>query len=323
MPKHLPLNLILFIAVLVLAGPLSAQSQFRIGERITYSVSFDKIGDAAYAEIYTVSRGALLGKDAIELRMRMKTLNTVGSGFSELDEVRTTFVDPASGMPIYLSRVERSSGLPKETSTDLQKSASVNLDLVSLIYKIRHSDGSGASNFQEGDKIYGVTFQPSGAEKVTVTAGEFETTVVTVQSEYFTELGFREVKINLSNDEARVPVLIRLFRDKKRAIRAEAASIQSIVPETAGSPTPVPSATPAPKTTPTPASTPEPYIDNQPLAPELAFELGETLEYRVTAGGRPVGTFVTRARERKQVGGRDTLVLTATVTNAAARQSDI
>jgi hypothetical protein len=63
--------------------------------------------------------------------------------------------------------------------------------------------------------------------------------------------------------------------------------------------------------------TPEPYVPNQALAPELAFQLGETLEYRITAGGRPVGTFVTRARERVQVAGRDTLILSATVTNAA------
>lgn len=305
------------IAMLSIAGGAAAQTQFRVGERITYSVSFDKFSDVAYGEIYTVSRGALSGKDAIELRMKMKTLNPVGTGFFELDEVRTAFVDAATGTPLYVSRVENPTGLPKETTADYQKSPSANLDLVSLIYKIRHMAGGGAANLQDGDKIHGVTFQPAGSEKIRVTAGEFDTTVVTVQSEYFTELGFREVKINLTNDEARVPVLVRMARDKKRVLRAEAASIQSIVPEPAASPTPTPTATPVPRITPAPTATPDPYIDNQPLAPELAFALGETLEYRVTAGERPVGTFVTRARERKQVGGNDTLILTATVTNAA------
>jgi hypothetical protein len=58
-------------------------------------------------------------------------------------------------------------------------------------------------------------------------------------------------------------------------------------------------------------------VPNQALAPELAFQLGETLEYRITAAGRPVATFVTRARERVQVAGRDTLILSSTVTNVS------
>jgi hypothetical protein len=294
----------------------SAQTQFRVGERITYTVSLDKFKEAAYAEIYCVSRGALGGKDAIELRSKVKTLNLVSAAVAQIDEVRTTFVDPESGSPLYISRVDNSEGLPKETISDLRQSGAPSLDLVSLIYKIRHLAGSGSANFQEGEKIYSVTFAPSGTEKVSVAAGDFDTSVIAVQSEYFTELGLIDVKINLTADEAKVPVLIRLNKTKKSGYRIEAASIQSIVPEppeVRPSPTPTPVVVATPRMTPTP----EPYVPNQALAPELAFQLGETLEYRITAGGRPVGTFVTRARERVQVAGRDTLILSATVTNAA------
>jgi hypothetical protein len=308
-----PILLAFFLIAVSTAA--SAQTQFRVGERITYTVSLDKFKDAAYAEIYCVSRGALSGKDAIELRSKVKTLNLVSAAVAQIDEVRTTFVDPETGSPLYISRVDNSEGLPKETVSDFRQSGAASLDLLSLIYKIRHLGGSGSANFQEGEKIYSVTFSPSGTEKITVPGGNFDTSVISIQSEHFTELGFIDVKINLTADDARVPVLIRLNKSKKTGYRIEAASIQSIVPEPPTSPTPTPSPV-IPIATPRPTATPEPYVANQPLAPELAFQLGETLEYRITAGGRPVGTFVTRARERVQVVGRDTLILSSTVTNA-------
>ncbi|HQU94345.1 MAG TPA: DUF3108 domain-containing protein, partial [Pyrinomonadaceae bacterium] len=269
-----------------------------------------------YAEIYCVSSGSLSGKAAIELRSKVKTLNLVSAAVAQIDEVRTTFVDPESGSPLYISRTDNSEGLPKETISDFRQTGAASLDLLSLIYKIRHLGGSGTANVQVGEKVYSVAFSPSGTEKVTVPAGDWDTSIISVQSDYFTEQGFVDVKINLTADEAKVPVLIRLNKTKKSGYRVEAASIQTIVPDPPANPTPTP--TPAvPVATPRPTATPEPYVPNQALAPELAFQLGETLEYRVTAGGRPVGTFVTRARERVQVAGRDTLILSLTVTNAS------
>lgn len=306
---------ILAIWLTALSTAALGQTQFRVGERVTYTVSFDKFNEVAYGEIYCVSRGALSGKDAIELRSKFKTLNLLSATTFSADEVRTVFVDPASGNPLYATRTDNLLGIPSETIRDSRQAASANHDLLSLIYYIRNMSGSGAANFQEGEKVYGLTFTPSGSEKVTVPAGDFDTTIVSVTSEYLTEIGFTDVKINLTADDAKVPVLIRLNKTKKSGYRIQAASIQTIVPDSAEvkpTPTPVSVATPTPRTTPTP----ETYQPNEPLAPELAFELGETLEYRVTAGGRPVGTFVTRARERVQVAARDTLIMSATVTNA-------
>jgi len=318
-PKLSILNpsLHLVFLLIALATASAAQTQFRIGERVTYAVSLDKYKEAAYAEIYCVSRGALSGKDAIELRSKVKTLNLVSAAVAQIDETRTTFVDPDSGSPLYITRVDNSEGLPKETVSDFRRSGAAGLDLLSLLYKIRHLSGSGSANFQEGDKIFSVTFSPSGTEKVTVPAGDFDTSVISIQSEYFTGLGFIDIKINLTADEARVPVLIRLNRTKRSGYRLEAASVQSIVSEQPTEVRPSPSPTPVVVATPRPTPTPEPYVPNQDLAPELAFQLGETLEYRVTVAERPVGTFVTRARERIQVAGRDTLILSSTVTNAA------
>src|SRR5262245_8388056 len=58
----------------------------RIGERLTYTVSIGRISNAAYAELYAVSRGRLSDKDAIELRARFKTLDLASATAYLIDE---------------------------------------------------------------------------------------------------------------------------------------------------------------------------------------------------------------------------------------------
>ena len=61
-------------------------------------------------------------------------------------------------------------------------------------------------------------------------------------------------------------------------------------------------------------ATPPPYVENQPLSPELGFALGETLDYRVSEGGKPVAVITLSAKERRLFKDIDSLHLSATVT---------
>ena len=47
-----------------------------------------------------------------------------------------------------------------------------------------------------------------GTEKVATGAGNFVTNVSSIQSQYFTEKGINDLRINYSIDEAHLPVLI-------------------------------------------------------------------------------------------------------------------
>ena len=286
----------------------------RIGERLTYSISIDRYPNMAYAEIYAVSRGRIAEKDAIELRTKFKTLDLASAAFYLIDESRTTFVSPSNGLPLYVSVNQNAFALPKETIFNYLAVPSPHFDLATMIYRIRQTGGSGSLTLQENEKVYQVTFQPGVAEKQKTDAGEFETTVVSVQSDYFAELGLNDVRINLSNDEAKLPVLIR-FRTSKGLFRAMLASVQSIEPDVVVQPTPSPVRTPLPERTPKPVATPTPYVDNLPLPSELAFDIGESLEYRITSGGQPVANMKLLAKERTQVGGLDSLVLEASFSN--------
>lgn len=297
----------------------SVDTRFKVGERITYTVSFEKFSNVAYAELYTVSRGKLGSVEAVELRARVKTLNFISAAFYLIDESRTVFVAPDSGLPLYIVKTRNVGGLPKETIQNELTAPTGNFDLVSMIYKIRHSESSGSFNISEGEKIYTVTFQTTGGERVKTDAGEFDTTVVNVQCEYFTEIGIRDFRMNLSTDEAKVPVVFK-FRTAKGEFTARFASIQNLEPQP--EPTPTPSVVVTPRPTPAVSATPTPvpptYFDNRPLSPDLSFDLGETLEYRLSTGGKAIANFVLNAAERKQVQGVDSLILTATVTDASA-----
>lgn len=291
------------------------QGPFRIGERIAYNVSFEKFGNVAYAEIHAVSRGKLGDKDAVELRSRIKTLDLMSAAFYALDESRTVFAAADTGMPLHVAKTTNNRISPAVEIDNYLTNPASGLDLLTLIYRARQSAGAGSFPLSENDKSYTVTLVPGASEKVKTDAGEFETTVSTVQSEFFTEKGIENLRVNFSLDEARVPVMIR-FKTEKGDFRAVVSSIQMLQTEPVPDATPTPAATPRPPATPKPIPTPEPYIDNEELAPELLFVLGETLEYRITSGGQPVGNFTLQAKERKQFFGEDSLLLTGTVTSA-------
>ncbi len=159
----------------------------------------------------------------------------------------------------------------------------------------------------------------TGTEKVKTDAGNFETNVSLVQSQYFTEKGITDLRVNYSVDEAHLPVLIRL-KTAKGDFRAEIASIQVVEGENTGEPTPAPIQTPRPQVTPKPVATPTPYVENAPLLTELPFMLGETLDYQVSNTGKFLGIVTLQAKERKQFAGQDSLLLTAIVTETQPDQ---
>ena len=314
--KQVSRSILFFTAVAsgLLCANVSAQAPngdangFRIGERLTYNVSVGRYRNAASAELYTVSRGRIGDKDAIELRAKFKTLNVASAATYLVDQTRTTFASPITALPLYTTLVEGTYGIPKETNQSYLAVATPHTDLLTMIHWLRRRGGNGSVTMQENGKVYTVTFQVVEAEKQQTDAGEFDTSVVAVQSDYFTECGMTDVRVALSKDEASVPVTVR-FRTPKGEFRAELASIQTIEPEVAPQPTPTPA--PIAERTPKPVVTPTPHIDNQPLHPELAFVLGEKLQYKITAGGSQVATMTLFARERKLVDGLDTLVLEA------------
>jgi hypothetical protein len=296
-----------------------APTMFRVGERITYAISFDNYPTAGTAEIQVISRGRLGTKDAVELSGRFRTQDLFSAAILLVDETATTIVAADSGMPLFVKRTNLASGLAKERTENYTTTPSSGYDMLSMIYRIRYSDAAGAFTLVENGRSYAVTYSPMGTERVSTSAGDFDSTIITLQSDYFTEQGMRDVRVNVESAGDRVPLMFRA-KMQNGELKATASSIQNISSQSDNVPVPVVSPTPLPTPVVTPIPTPEPYINNAPLSPDLAFELGEVLQYRVTSGGVTVGSLVLNARERKQINGLDTLVLSADLseTNAAS-----
>lgn len=305
----------LTLAILFFAISQSAQSTsvFRVGEKLTYQISFDRFTDVGYAELYVASAGKLAGRDAVEVRARVKTQDFVSAAFFLVDQSRTIYAAPDTGLPMYLSNVDSGGVVPKETIQNYLTEPTTNFDFVLAIYRARANGGGTFPIFENGQQ-YLVTFQPGGAtEKLKTDAGEFDTTVSTITSDYLTNYGIKDFRVNFSTDENRLPVLFR-FRRGKSEIRATLAAVSRSEPAATPSPTPEPVRTPVPQSTARPTPSPTPYVDDRPLAPELGFAIGESLDYRVTNGGTAAGTITLKVKERKLINGQDSLVLVAEVT---------
>ena len=298
---------------------VSSSSIFRIGEKLTYSISYGKIPNAGYAETHVISRGKLSGKDAVEIRAKVKTVDLVSAAFLLFDESRTVFAAPDTGLPLYVSTNSNERAIPKETINNYLTKPTSNYDLLTLIFRAREAGGIGTFPLVEAEQFYTASFQGSVSEKVKTDAGEFDTTVSTVQSDFFASAGIKEVKINFSSDEHRVPVLIRL-KTPRGEFRIALSAIVLPEPE---APTPTPTPVSSPKPTATPSPTPPSYIDNVALSPELGFQLGESLDYRLTNDGKPIGQLTLNARERKLFEKADSLLLTATISGIEAGTDDL
>ncbi len=285
---------------------------FRIGERLTYNVSFGRFKNVGFAEIAVVSRGKLGEKDAVELHSKFKTNELVAAAFYLLDESRITYAAADSGLPIYVRKSSNAGIFPEETVDNFLVTPTTNFDLLTLVYRIRNAGGLGSFLMQEDDKVYAVNAQTTVSERIKTDVGDFETTISAIQSDYFTERGFKDFRINFSSDEEKIPVLIR-FKTPKGEFRAVLASLQNTEPEPETQPTPTPVPTPRPVQTPTPKPSPTPNLNNLPLSQNLPFVLGETLEYKLASNGQSVGAFVLQARERKTIDKKDTLFLAATI----------
>jgi len=292
------------------AAETAATPRFRNGEKLTYNVSFGNLLNAAYFEMAVVSRGKLSGQDVVELRSTLKTLGVVDAAFLQVNETRTVYAAPDSGLPVFIRKVITSGVEPKEIISDFLKEPTSSFDLLSLIYKARDVKGSGTFQLNENGQHYTVTFETAALEKIKTEAGVFDTVVSIVQSDYLTANGIKELRINFVDDEFRVPAMIR-FKTAKGITQASIAAIQ--LPKPSATSTPAPVQTPLPTAAPTAKPTAAPYVDDQPISSDLGFALGETLDYAISAGGKPVAVITLSAKTRRLFQTEDSLLLTATV----------
>ena len=329
----------------VSAGPFNP-APYRVGEHLTYTVSFSNFAVAAHVELSVASRGQLYGREGVELQAHVETVGVISAALYALNNNYFSFVDPSTGLP-YRARQEiregaRVQNLTRDFNTPLGESAipskqtvdapSASFDLLSALYRLRALPLAPGAVYtlsvQNGEAFYNVELRVTGRENLKTNLGSSAAIVTQARVRGNPEADAYRVTVYFSDDERHVPLLITA-RHPAGEIRAEIASAEILTEAqpVSGAPN---LAQPAP-TQPGPPAAGGATAANggattaaTPTAnaadPALPFKPGDELNYNFFLGNgpQPIGTASFRVRARARYFNRDGLLFNASLQTAGA-----
>ena len=309
------------------APPPFNPSVYRVGERLTYNVSFAQFVSAAHVELLIAGRGKYFERDGIQLRAHVETTGPVNVALLAINNDYTTYVDALSGLPYRSQQVVREAGRTSEASSDYNQPAGTDaipsrlrtgefpgvFDLLSAVYRLRAMPLSEGSSYfitaRNETQEYQSEVKVTGRALIKTNVGSFNTLVVRVNMKGSPDYNLR---IYLSEDAWHVPVLITA-KHRDGEIRAELAASELATPGAQTSTDVRPPVVPANRgvLVPVPPAAGEPAA--APL--NLPFKVGEQLNYQVYLGSeaQPVGSLNLAVTSRGRYFNRDGLLFSAGV----------
>ncbi|HEV7858864.1 MAG TPA: DUF3108 domain-containing protein [Pyrinomonadaceae bacterium] len=312
---------------------------YRVGERLTYNVSFSNFNTAAHVELFVAARGSFFNREGLQLRAHVETTGVVSAALYSINNDYTSYVDAGSGLPFRTQQVIREAGRTSDSSSDYNQPAGIaaipgktlaggfpgTYDLVSAFYRFRSLPLMEGSIYRISVRSdpdqYDVELRVTGRELVKTNVGSFQTIATQLRIPGNSQANNYKVRIYFSDDERHVPVLITA-QHPSGEIRAEL--VASELPATAQ---PV-AATVNTAITPTPSPIGAPVADGHPIAEGgtlggLPFNVGEQLNYNIflASVAQPVGQASFQVRARTTYFNHDGLQLSAKAqtTNAAQK----
>jgi hypothetical protein len=311
---------------------------YRVGERLSYNVSFSNFNTAAHVELFVAGRGNFFNREGLQLRAHVETTGVVSAALYSINNDYTSYVDASSGLPFRTQQVIREAGRTADSSSEYNQPAGIaaipaktlagtspgTYDLLSAFYRFRSLPLMEGTLYRlsvrsEPDQ-YEVELRVTGRELIKTNVGSFETIATLLRIPGNARANSYKIRINFSDDERHVPVLIRA-QHQSGEIRAEL--VASELPAN-----PQPNAPPV-----NTAITPQtpvgaPVADGNAVAGGatlggLPFNVGEQLNYNVFLSSvvQPVGQASFQVRARTKYFNHDGLQLSAKAqtTNAAQR----
>jgi hypothetical protein len=324
-------------AVEAAALPFNA-APYRVGERLTYNVSFSNFNTAAHVEMVVAGRGSFFNREGLQLRAHVETVGVVSAALYSLNNDYTSYVDAGSGLPFRSQQVIREAGRASDTSSEYNQAAGIaaipartfaggfagTYDAVSAFYRLRSlplTDGSFYRiRVQSEADIYEAELRVIGRELVKTNVGSFQTISTQLRVPGNQDANNYRVRIYFSDDERHVPVLITAHHPSGE-IRVEL--VASELPANAPQPVAPPSNV---AIQPSQQPVGAPVGDGNgggAVLTGLPFSVGEQLNYNVYLASvtQPVGQASFQVRARTKYFNHDGLQLTAKAqtTNAAQR----
>jgi hypothetical protein len=329
--------------VLVLTGVIAQEkpevtsapfnpAAYRVGERLTYNVSFAQFTSAGHVELFVAGRGRYFDRDGIQLRAHVETSGAVNAALLAINNDYTTYVDAATGLPYRSQQVVRDAGRTVEASSDYNQPAGTQaippklhagefpgtFELLSAVYRLRAmplSEGvSYSTTVRNESQDYQANVRVTGRALIKTNVGSFNALVARVDIK---NAPLSNVRVYLSEDEWHVPVLLtaKLREGEMRAELAASELSAPAAPSATASPSPVSPNTNNPNTTTTSTTT---TTSSPPL--NLPFKVGEQLNYAVYLGtsDQPVGSISFGVTARGRYFNRDGLLFTVTAQTSGA-----
>jgi Protein of unknown function (DUF3108) len=320
-----PILIILFLASLFpvfgqdgATAPPFSNAPYKVGERLTYIISYSNFSSAAHAQVQVVARGKFFGRDAIQLQGHVVTTDVINVALIAINNDYTTYIDPQTGLPFRSEQIVHDAMSSSESFHELNQTARPpdvtqrqsgtpgTFDFLSLFYRLRSlplNDGAKYTfSVWTESQEYQIELRVTGKEVVRTNTGNFNTIATEVRLSSSAET--YKIKARFSEDERHVPVLLTA-KVRGGEIRAELAGSVVVEPP-APAATPTPTVGPAPTPRPTVPEAVPSHVENWP------FTIGEELNYRVFLGdsNTPVGTATFQVRGRSRYFERDGLLLT-------------
>ena len=326
---------------------------YRVGEQLTYTVSFSNFPTAAHIHLLVAGRGQLQGREGVELHAHVETTGVVSAALYALNNDYVTLVDPATGLPYRVQQSIREgtrvADVTRDYNTALGDSAipgrqatisgSGSYDFLSALYRLRSLPLTQGVTYtltvQNGETLYNVEVKVIGRELLKTNVGSSGAIVTQVRVSGNKEADDYRIRIYFADDERHVPLLITA-RHRAGEIRAELASAEILteLQPTAAGVAPTPSPIQPPGTTLPPGGLPRnPSNGNPPVVPtptpaaatgaapnELPFKPGESLNFNFFLGTstQPIGIGTFQVRARAKYFNRDGMQLTASIQTRGA-----
>jgi hypothetical protein len=326
---------------------------YRVGERLSYNVSFSNFPAAGHVRLEVAGRGQFYGREGVELRAHVETLGVVNAALYAINNDYVTYVEPSNGLPYRAQQSIREGARTENLAADFNVPEGVSalpprreggglfgsFDLLSALYRARALPlAQGAVytiSVRQGGSVYNAELKVVGRETVKTGVGTAGAVVAQVRVSGNDVVDGYRLRVYFSEDERRVPLLFTA-RLKAGELRAELASAEIVTPGQPGAPKPdgtlPPAATlppaglapaapgarpPAATQTPTPATPPA------AAAEDLPFKPGDQLNFTFFLGPspQPVGTASFQVRERARYFGREGLLFSSSFQTAGAGQT--
>ena len=309
---------------------------YRIGERLTYNISFSNFISAAHVEFLVAARGNFFDRDGIQLKGHVETNGVVNAALFAINNDYITYVDSSTGLPYHGQQTIRETARTLETTADFNQplgTAAIpakrstgfpgTYDFLSAVYRLRALPLTEGTTYtlsvRSENQNYQIDIKASGHEVIKTNVGSFNTIVAQARVKGESAGSSYDLKAYFSDDQRHVPVLI-VSRVSAGEIRAELAGSGFVPTPTPPPATPTPTPTPVAGTPPirTPLAVPNTSDDSG--TGDLPFKVGEQLNYQIFLPSvqAPVGTATFQVRARSKFFDHDGFQFTvnAQTTNA-------